>query len=652
MPGRAFERVVAAFRLDTNDPHLMQAQLAAFSKQVPLLYFTLAVNSAAAAFALYGTAPFVLTVVTPGVLILAVAIRIVHWLRHRNDPFDASHAASRLKLTVRLGSAFGVLFLTWAIAMMQYGDATSKGQVIFAIAMTAICCIFCLTHVRAAALMVAMLVIPPFTIVLFSSGERAFATTGLNLALVAGAMMYVVLIQARDFSRMVRSQMETQRLSDENLRLANLDSLTELPNRRQFFARLDETVARAQREGRKFTVGVIDLDGFKPVNDLYGHFTGDRLLVETGRRLAALGDDNTFFARLGGDEFGMIRYDDVEQALPFGEIVCARLAESCALPGVVTRVAASLGLANYPDSAQTGEALYESADYALYRAKQRRAGRPEMFSAELRSTMRQFTLIEQKMREADMDREFTLEFQPLYELGSERPLAFEALARWTAPGLGPVPPDVFIPVAERSDLINRLTQVLLRKALAEAMTWPQDIRLALNLSIHDLISSDAVVKIIAIIRASGVAPGRIDLEVTESALVSDFDKANEAIRAFKNLGVRISLDDFGTGYSSLAYVHKLPFDRIKIDRSFVQEIDTHHAARDIVRTVVTLCRNLDLQCVTEGVETSAQANALKELGCTTMQGYFFARPMTPHAVSGLLRDLEAGPALLPRAVNG
>ena len=639
----AFERFASQFKVDTSDPDIMRAQLDAFTKQVPLLYFILAVNAGAAAFTHYGIAPFFLSVVVPGTLILAVVARIVHWLRSGRQEFNRDQAARRLVMTVRLGGVFAILFLTWAISLMAYGDAYSQSQVVFAIAVTAFSCILCLTHLRAAALTVTAIVIPVFAVILLFSGERSFIAIGFNLILVSAAMVYVLLIQSRDFTQMVRAQGETQRLSDDNYRLANLDALSDLPNRRQFFSRLDACVARAKETGETFCVGTVDLDGFKPVNDLYGHLTGDRLLVETGRRLMALADENTFFARLGGDEFGMIRMCGADEGVAFGETICAALAQSYVLPGVMTRVSGSLGLAVYPDSAQTGEDLYESADYALYKAKQTRGGGPVMFSAELRTNMREFVLIEQRLREADMEREFTLEFQPLYEMDSDRPVAFEALARWSAPGLGVVPPGVFIPIAERSELINKLTQTLLRKALVEAASWPEDIMLSVNLSIHDLMSSEAVLSIISLIRNSNVSPSRIDLEVTESALMSDFQKAHDAILAFKALGVHISLDDFGTGYSSLSYVHKLPFDRIKIDRSFVQEIDTHHAARDIVRTVVNLCRNLDLQCVTEGVETAAQANMLRDLGCTTMQGFYFARPMSPAAVDALMADFSSRP---------
>ena len=638
-----FWTIISLFRVDTREPELMRAQLDAFTKQIPLLYLILAINSTALAVGHYGMAPTPLVAGVPAILIVIIGIRAKVWLKRGDEIFDADRAAKQLRQTVVLGSVLAVAFLGWSLALMQYGHAVSHGQVYFYIGLTAVSCIFCLTHLRPAALAITTILVPSFTIAMFMTGDANYIGIGINLALVAVAMVYILFVQARDFKRLVHARIHSQSLSEENMRMANIDSLTSLANRRQFFGRLEQAVADAERSGAPFVVGVIDLDGFKPVNDLYGHLTGDRLLVQAGERLKSFADADTFVARLGGDEFGLIRFVATDDAMEFGRKICDTLAITYALPGVDTVVSASMGLVVYqPHSEQTSESLYESADYALYHAKHSKRGRCAMFTSQLRTSMRDFLLIEHRLRAADMEKEFTLQFQPLFRVGSQRPVAFEALARWNAPEIGNVAPNVFIPVAERTDLINALTQTLLRKALAVAAEWPDDIRLTFNLSIRDLVSREAVLAIIAIIRASGVAPRRIDLEVTESALITDFDKAREAIVAFKALGVEISLDDFGTGYSSLSYVHKLPFDRIKIDRSFVQEIDTHDTARDIVRTVVDLCRNLNLQCVTEGVETADQANVIEDLGCDVMQGYYFARPMDRHEADNLARK-EAEP---------
>jgi predicted signal transduction protein with EAL and GGDEF domain len=308
------------------------------------------------------------------------------------------------------------------------------------------------------------------------------------------------------------------------------------------------------------------------------------------------------------------------------------------LGDATAQIAGSIGFANYPEAGTSAALLFERADYALYHAKQHARGRPVIFSREHEIQIRQSASIERCLRNGDLEKELSLAFQPIFDVTRGEVLAFEALARWDSPELGRVPPDVFIRVAERTDFISQLTQILLRKALACARSWPDDIRISFNLSARDIGSAKAILKIIAIIENSGVVPERIDLEVTETALMRDFDKGCECLKALKALGAHIALDDFGTGYSSLSYVHRLPLDKIKIDRSFIKDIETLPACRDIVKTVIDLCRNLKLTCVIEGMETEEQAQILRGLGGATMQGYYFSKPMPADAVEGFLAD--------------
>jgi predicted signal transduction protein with EAL and GGDEF domain len=253
----------------------------------------------------------------------------------------------------------------------------------------------------------------------------------------------------------------------------------------------------------------------------------------------------------------------------------------------------------------------------------------------------QFGELERCLRHADFEAEMSPHFQPIFDAARHKTIAFEALARWESPKLGRVPPDIFVPAAERSDLINTLTQTLLRKALACARAWPSDIRISFNLSARDLTCRAAILNAIAIIENSGVAPSRIDLEVTETAFMKDFDLASESMRTLKALGVGISLDDFGTGYSSLSYVHRLPIDKIKIDRSFIKDVETEPTCRAVVKTIVELCRTLKLTCIVEGMETDEQAQILRSLGCTMMQGFLFGKPMPAWEVIDFLRAAKA-----------
>lgn len=255
--------------------------------------------------------------------------------------------------------------------------------------------------------------------------------------------------------------------------------------------------------------------------------------------------------------------------------------------------------------------------------------------------VRRLSKLERYLRRADLEAEMSPHFQPIFDAARGKTIAFEALARWESPKLGCVPPDIFVPAAERSDLINKVTQTLLRKALKCARAWPSDIRISFNLSVRELTCRAAILDIIAIVEDSGVAPRRIDLEVTETAFMKDFDEARKSMQTLKALGVGISLDDFGAGYSSLSYVHRLPIDKIKIDRSFIKDVETEATCRAVVKTIVELCRNLDLTCVVEGMETDEQARVLRSLGCTMMQGFLFGKPMPAWKVIDFLRVAKA-----------
>jgi len=632
--------IAKLFRIDAENHELMGAQLAAFSRQVPLLYFILSVNSIALAFTHLGIAPPSLTVAFPGFLVGACAVRCLIWLRRRDRVVEPKAAARTLRATVLLGGALGFAFLIWALSLFPYGDSSRHGHILFFVGITVVSCIFCLMHVRPAALTLTGTVIAPFVIFLLASGDVVHIAIGLNLLLVTGAMIYILIICSGQFAAMVNGQVETRRLSNENFRLANVDSLTDLPNRRQFFHRLSVLAEQAETANHRFVVGVLDLDGFKAVNDLYGHGVGDRVLKETGQRLLGLSDDTQFIARLGGDEFGIIVDADLdpEAVLAVGAKVCSVFDAPFSVAGIVAKIGGSVGFALAPDAGTTAELLYERADYALYHAKARYRGRPVIFSREHEVEIRKLSTIEHTLRRIDLDAELSLHYQPIVNVETARLVGFEALARWHNPELGDVPPDVFISVAERTELIGTITQVLLRKALAAAQSWPEDIFLSFNLSMRDLISQVTILQTVALIESSGIDPRRIIIEVTETALMQDYEQVQDSLRILRSMGLKVALDDFGSGQSSLSYVHQLSLDKIKIDRGFIRNIEAQENARNIVKTVIDLCRNLKFDCVVEGVETAEQVEIINRLGCSTMQGYFFAKPMPQSEVETFIAN--------------
>jgi diguanylate cyclase (GGDEF)-like protein len=484
-------------------------------------------------------------------------------------------------------------------------------------------------HLRPAALLMTGVTVIPFSIFFLATGRPVFIAVIISMLLVSAAMIYILLVFSRDFAKMVDLHKGLLESTLENARLANTDSLTGLPNRRQFLFALQEDLEQAQRDKQRLVVGLIDLDGFKTVNDLYGQVVGDLVLVEAGRRLAALSDAATLLARLGGDEFGIILDEDKSEPdiRALGVRICAALKAPFMAPGIVVEISSSVGFAAFPQAGSTAHVLFERARYALSHAKQHSRGRSTIFSIDHETEIQYLANLELCLRHADLQSEMSLCFQPIVDAVQGKTVAFEALARWVSPSLGRVAPDVFIKVAERSDLIHKLTATLLRLALAEAKTWPGEIRISFNLSARDIASPESIATIAAIIETSGVASSRIDMEVTETAMFQDFEQANKSLRTLRALGVRFSLDDFGTGYSSLSYVRRFPISKIKIDRSFVREVETDADCRAIVKSVIDMCRNLKLGCISEGMETQAQVRILRELGCETMQGYFFGKPM-------------------------
>ncbi len=641
------------FKLIAPEANLLRAQVQAFSRQVPLMYALVLVNTIALAATHWNSAPRSLTVAFPGLLALISLGRLGLWRRARGQAIDETRGRRMLRQTLVFAGVLGCGFTAWAFSLFPYGDAFAQAHVMFYMAITSIGCVFCLMHMRAAALLLTTLVVGPIAVFLISRDNPVMIAIGLNLTLVAVTMIVILQIAYRDFAHLVESrrvlearQDEIQELSDNYRRLANLDGLTGLPNRRQFFHVLDEAIQTAGAAGKGFAVGVIDLDGFKPVNDAYGHSIGDKVLIEASARLGGEHGVGLFVARLGGDEFGLVVAEPLEpEALQrLGASLCAALGAPYILSGVTAQVSGSVGFALYPHAGDTPEQLYERADYALYHAKQHLRGASVVFSADHETAIRQAGLIEQALRHADMAQEFHLAFQPLVDIRDRRTIAFEALARWTSPSLGPVSPADFIPVAERSGLIAPLSLILLRKALDAAAGWPSHIRLSFNLSARDVVSPLQISRIADVILASGVDPKRLDLEVTETAVMRDLAQAERALEFLKELGAQIALDDFGVGYSSLSHIDKLPIDKLKIDGSFMRGLNETGKRRAILKTILDMCRNLELDCVVEGVESAAELALLLPLGCQVAQGYLFSRPMVGQAVPDYLRAEAALPS--------
>ncbi len=595
------------------------------------MYVILLINTWAVAVTHIKVAPRWSTIDIPVVMTLVCVVRLVTWVRSiRREP-TPEIAFRAMVRTSRLSGVIALAFTAWALSLFPYGDAYAQVHVAFYMAITVIGVIFCLMHLRPAAIAVALIVNGTFSVFFALTGNLVFLAIAANTALVSVTMLVILLIHYRDFTRMVDAQAE-------NLRLANVDSLTDLPNRRAFFAALNRACASAKVNGTKVGVGVIDLDGFKPVNDLYGHALGDKLLYEVAQRLSRACASTVHVARLGGDEFSLVVPDlsDEGELLALGKRICAALRELFVLGETTIQVAGSIGFAVYSDATLDANEVFERADYALYYGKRTSRGVATLFSAKHDAEIRHDARVEQALKVANFEEELTTVFQPIVDVSSQSTIAFEALARWASPVLGQIPPVQFIPVAERMGIISTLTRTLLKKALAVATAWPSNIRLSFNLSAHDLSSSDNVQELITIINHSGFDPKNLDLEITETAYIHDLKQLQIATESLRALGCGISLDDFGTGYSSLTHLHALPLTKIKIDRSFVSKLHENPASYKIVKSLLALSRDMEIGCIIEGVETKEEMVALGTLGGLTVQGYYYSRPIKSDQVAAFL----------------
>jgi diguanylate cyclase (GGDEF)-like protein len=642
--------LLGLFRIPVEQPELVMSQYAAMTRQIPALYLILGSNVAILAATHFTSAPRLLTLGVPAPMLVLVCGRSLQWLRRHGQAVELGVAVARLQSTVLLVGVLGSAFTVWSLALLPYGNAYAQCHVEFFMAITVITTCFSLMQLRAAALLLVLVMFVPFGVVFLTSPHLVMAAIAINMVLVAVAMVLALQRFHADFAALIlsehelsRRQQETQRLSDENLKLANLDALTSLPNRRRFFAELEEVLGQATRQNQRLAVALIDLDRFKGVNDVYGHAAGDRLLTQVGLRLKRLAGPDVFIARLGGDEFGVIitncRTDTT--IYNFGADVKRLLSGPCVVGDRLATISCSVGVALFPQAGTGAEELFERADYALYHGKQRHKGELVLFSDEHEVHIRRSAQIEHAFRAADFDSEMWVAFQPIVDVIESRVLAFEALARWDSRELGLVGPDVFVPLAERTQMIGKLTEVLLAKALQAARAWPGQVGLCFNLSAQNLGSPETMSTVHKLVRASGIAMSRVEFEVTETALLEDFEVAAEAIDKLRALGVRVALDDFGTGFSSLGYVHRLKLDKIKIDKSFVSDVDRSASAPAIIKTIVALCRNLNLDCVVEGVETEAQLHIVSSLGCRHVQGFYVSRPVTEDAVTRLIERIAA-----------
>lgn len=480
---------------------------------------------------------------------------------------------------------------------------------------------------------------------------RNLSTDGMLLALApifvvvaqrSAILVPLLLLTAHAVHRSVRLALERQHE-------AMHDPLTDLPNRRLFDEQVAAAVAAAGRRRHALAVMMIDLDGFKDVNDRLGHHVGDLLLAAVGERLRIVARNSDLVARLGGDEFAVLSTGshDREGVVEMADRLRAALHQPFELDGISVGIGGSFGIAFFPDNGHDPAALCESADAAMYQAKRSGAGvltYDSLRHGEFEGSRRQ--LVHNLAAAIEQD-ELVLHYQPMQELQGKRIVAAEALVRWQHPTMGLVPPANFIPLAEQTDLIEPLSLAVLEMALRDAATWAilgHDLAVAVNMSARNLQDLRFPDTVSTLLSRHGLPAHRLDIEITENAFTGETAKTRRVLEQLREMGVTVSIDDFGTGYSSLSHLLELPVDALKIDRSFVAKMAHHREAELIVRSVIGLAKGLGLRTVAEGVEDAEVQRLLLELGCDRLQGFYLARPLPNAALLDWL-DSALPPAL-------
>lgn len=620
-----------------TDRDACTCQLVELQKQVPSLYALLSVNACALALTHYALAPAWLTVALPGGMIGLCALRAVHWWRLRPQDISGPEALKRLRGTTILTVLFSAFFVVWAMMLNGYGGPFEQGHVAIFVAITVIACIFCLTHLPAAALLVTVIVIGGFSIHCFATGNDVFIAIALNTAFVAVVMVRILVNNFLAFLQLIASKAEAQRLSAENERLAHTDSLTGLPNRRYFFQRLDALIAAASGRPAAFALAIFDLDRFKPINDSLGHAAGDRMLKEMATRLLGCVAEDDTVARMGGDEFTLLlqprvsREMALNRAIHVAEQILASLVKPFVLEGREFFVTASIGIALSPQDGNELSQLMKNADTAMYHAKERGKNNFQFYQADMNASALERLELESDLRHALDQNEFVLYYQPQFSGDGKRLTGAEALLRWRHPRRGLVPPGDFIPVLEELGLVVDVGDWVISEACRQLKTWHQNKvrvpKVSVNISARQFSDGQLGTRIATILKDTGLPPACLELELTESILMREVNEAMHILDSLKNLGLSIAVDDFGTGYSSLNYLKQFPIDVLKIDRTFVDGLPSGEQDAQIARAIIAMAHSLNLAVIAEGVETHEQLDFLREHGCDEVQGYLFGRPM-------------------------
>ncbi len=630
------------------DRAILTEQYRVLGQQIPLMYVLVFLDAVFLGFASYGSVSARLSVAAPALLGVAALVRSLLWVARRRDAVPSLRRIRRyLNGTIIAAAVLSLAYGGWALMLFFEVDLARRSSIALYIFIGAITCCYCLQTFPIAAWLVMACGAYPVVLCLLASGDWFLTGLGLDIILVSAVVLRMFGASHAGFVDVLASRAEMAagqrraRLAEQRAhQLAYHDPLTGLPNRRA----LTEYLRRAEPE--RFGLMLVDLDRFKSVNDVHGHPIGDQLLRAVAGRLRwVIGEAGRSY-RLGGDEFAIsLPYGegDVDRVRAIAHAIVREVARPFLIDERMHHIGASVGIALYPEDASDADTLMRRADVALYQAKEAGRGCYCAFAAQMDAEIRRRSTIEAEMRAALDEGRFYPRYQPIVDLRTGRVTGFELLARWRRDDVE-IGPDQFIPIAEECGLLNTLMLDLLDRACIETREWPAPVSIAINISPGQLRDDWLSHKILSVLARTGFPPQRLTVEITENALIVDAEKAHHAIESLKNQGVQLALDDFGTGYASIQHLRMLPFDKIKIDRSFVDTLAEDQEALRIVRAILGLASTLDMPVVAEGIETLETAEMLRALGCAEGQGYLFGRPMAKDEVERWLADGTMPPA--------
>lgn len=628
---------------------LLQERYQALLRQIPLLYIVALANYLGLRLA---TGDQIDWFDGPSALLVGlVVVRLVHWVRARNRVLTPEKIVRELRKTWVYALIVSVGFCAWALWLINGENPDYDGHVILFGTLAGVGCAYGLSSFPAAARVPLLCLALPLAIRLLFSDDRAHIGMGVAICVIILLILRLLNIHNRGFSELVESRSEIS-LERERARraerlakaekakarlIADTDPLTGLANRRAFLRALARKAAGLPRSRHGFALAMVDLDGFKPINDTFGHATGDRVLEGIGGRLAAAAGEDALIARTGGDEFALLlpRTRTASGAASAGAAICAALQEPFAVDGREFRISGCCGLTLLSRGDGDVQDALIRADTALYRAKEGGRSGVAVFSREMHETHRRRILVEKALRLPETLERIGLVFQPITDLATGELKALEALARWHDDTLGRIPPDQFIPIAEQINVIEPISERLLALAAAEAGRWAEAVRLSFNVSAVQLCTAGSAARILAVLEAARLDPGRLQVEVTETALLADFEIARENLQALRAAGARIVLDDFGAGHASISYLREMQFDGVKLDGALIASIADSLRSRRLLKGVLDLCAALGLPSVAEHIETDEQLELLRELGCREGQGYLLSPPLHAEAAAAL-----------------